>query len=137
MACCAGAYEHLESTLGRTVAYFRATVGSDLDDPYLKDLVAELSLKSDAFRRLWADHEVLSAGSGSDLYLHPAVAWMRLSCQTFAVGGTDGQILLATTAAPASRDAQALARLPAWGRPARRVTRNRICSGPRARLGPP
>ena len=40
---------------------FRATVGSDLDDPFCKDLVAELSLKSDDFRRLWADHDVLSA----------------------------------------------------------------------------
>ena len=71
------------------MAYFRATVGSELDDPYARDLIAELSLKSDDFRRLWADHDVLSAVSGSDLYLHPAVGWMRLSFQTFAVGGTD------------------------------------------------
>jgi transcriptional regulator with XRE-family HTH domain len=110
-------YEDLEFTLARTVAYFRATVGSDLDDPYPRDLVAELSLKSDDFRRLWADHDVLSAVSGSDLYLHPAVGWMRLSFQTFAVGGTDGQTLFATTAAPGSRDAQALARLARLARP--------------------
>ena len=104
-------YEDLEFTLARTVAYFRAAVGSDLDDPYLQDLIAELSLKSDDFRRLWADHDVLSSVSGSDLYLHPAVGWMRLSFQTFVVGGTDRQILFATTAAPGSRDAQALARI--------------------------
>jgi hypothetical protein len=93
------------------VAYFRATVSSDLDDPYLQDLVAELSLKSDDFRRLWANHDVRSFVSGSDLYLHPDVGWMRLSFQTFAVGGTDGQTLFATTAAPGSQDAQALARI--------------------------
>ena len=110
-------YEDLEFTLARTVAYFRATVGSELDDPYPRDLVAELSLKSDDFRRLWADHDVLSAVSGSDLYLHPAVGWMRLSFQTFAVGGTAGQTLFATTAAPGSRDAQALARLARLARP--------------------
>ena len=110
-------YEDLEFTLARTVAYFRATVASDLDDPYLKDLVEELSLKSDDFRRLWANHDVLSAVSGSDLYLHPAVGWMRLSFQTFAVGGTDRQTLFATTAAPGSRDAQALARIADLARP--------------------
>jgi transcriptional regulator with XRE-family HTH domain len=110
-------YEDLEFTLARAVAYFRANVGSDLDDPYLKDLVEELSLKSDEFRRLWANHDVLSAVSGSDLYLHPAVGWMRLSFQTFAVGGSDGQTLFAVTAAPGSRDAQALAQLARLARP--------------------
>ena len=104
-------YEDLEFTLARTVAYFRASVGSDLDDPHLKDLIEELSLKSDEFRRLWADHDVRSFVAGSDLYLHPAVGWMRLSFQTFAVGGTDRQTLFATTAAPGTRDAQALAQL--------------------------
>ena len=104
-------YEDLEFTLARTVAYFRAAVGSELDDPYPRDLIEELSLKSADFRRLWADHDVRSFVSGSDLYLHPAVGWMRLSFQTFAVGGTDRQTLFATTAAPGSRDAEALARI--------------------------
>jgi hypothetical protein len=48
------------------VAYFRAAVGGDLDDPYVKVLIEELSLKSSDFRRLWAKHDVLSAVSGSD-----------------------------------------------------------------------
>ena len=104
-------YEDLEFTLARTVAYFRAAVGGDLDDLYPRSLVEELSLKSDDFRQLWADHDVRSFVAGSDLYLHPAVGWMRLSFQTFAVGGTDRQTLFATTAEPGSRDAQALARI--------------------------
>ena len=63
-----------------------------------KALITELSLNSDDFRWLWADHDVLSSVSGSDLYVHPAVGWMRLSFQTFAVGGTDGQTLFADLA---------------------------------------
>ena len=110
-------YEDLEYTLARTAAYFRAAVRNDLDDPYVRDLIAELSRGSDAFRRLWADHDVLSSVSGSDLYLHPLVGWMRLSFQTFAVGGSEGQTLFATTAAPGSRDAQALARIAELARP--------------------
>ena len=111
-------YEDLEFTLARTVAYFRAAVGSELDDPYPRSLIEELSLESDDFRRLWADHDVLSSVSGSDLYLHPAVGWMRLSFQTFAIGGTDRQILFATTAEPGSRDAEALARIAELARSA-------------------
>ena len=106
-------YEDLEFTLARAVAYFRASVGSDIDDPYVKDLVEELSLASDDFRRLWTKHDVLSAVSGEDLYFHPVVGVMRLSFQTFTVDGTDGQTLWAVTAAAGSRDAEALAQLGA------------------------
>jgi transcriptional regulator with XRE-family HTH domain len=104
-------YEDLEVAFARAVAYFRASVGSDLDDPYVMDLVEELSSLSDDFRRLWAEHDVLSAVSGEDLYFHPAVGVTRLSFQTFSVDGTDGQTLFALTAAPGSRDRQALAQL--------------------------
>ena len=104
-------YEDPQLTLTRAVAYFRATVGGDLDDPYVNHLVAELSLKSDDFRRLWAKRDVQTALSGEDLYFHPAVGVMRLSFQTFAVGGTDGQTLFAVTATPGSRDAETLAQL--------------------------
>ncbi len=106
-------YEDLEFTLARAVAYFRASVGNDIDDPYVQDLVEELSLASDDFRRLWAKHDVLSAVSGKDLYFHPVVGVMRLSFQTFTVDGTDGQTLWAVTAAAGSRDAEALAQLGA------------------------
>ena len=93
------------------VAYLRASVRGDLDDPHLTTLIRELSLGSEAFRLLWARHDVQSAMSGDTRFFHPVVGVMRLRYQTFAVEGTDRQTLLLVHAAPGSRDAQALARL--------------------------
>ena len=36
-----------------------------LDDPELNALVGELSLRSEDFRQLWADHEVKECASGT------------------------------------------------------------------------
>ena len=47
-----------------TVAACARRVGTDLDDPRLTDLVGELSLKSDEFRRLWARHDVRGKTTG-------------------------------------------------------------------------
>jgi transcriptional regulator with XRE-family HTH domain len=44
--------------LENVVSALRASVGPDVDDPQLTDLIGELSLKSSDFRRLWARHDV-------------------------------------------------------------------------------
>ena len=105
-------YDDVEFVLTQAVAYFRATVGNDRDDPHVQDLVSELSLKSEEFRRLWARHDVQLALAGvGPLYHHPAVGALRLRYQTFTVTGTEGHTLWVVSAAPGSREAQALALL--------------------------
>ena len=89
------------------MAYLRGNVAGHLDDPELKDLVGELSLKSEEFRRLWARHDVQQGLSGDQVILHSGV--IRLHNHTFAVEGTHGQTLLVGHIAPGSPDAQALA----------------------------
>lgn len=42
----------------QTASHLRLNAGSHPDDRELCDLVGELSVKSEDFRRLWADHEV-------------------------------------------------------------------------------
>jgi transcriptional regulator with XRE-family HTH domain len=46
------------------VAALRALTGPEVDDPQLEELVGELSVRSERFRRLWARHDVRPKRSG-------------------------------------------------------------------------
>jgi transcriptional regulator with XRE-family HTH domain len=104
-------YPDLEAIAADTVAALRAAVGPDLDDPALTDLVGELSLKSKEFRRLWARHDVRDKTHGTKRILHPQVGELELHYESFAVNGSDGQMLVTYHAEPGSRSARALALL--------------------------
>jgi transcriptional regulator with XRE-family HTH domain len=104
-------YPDLDEIARDTVAGLRASVGPDLDDPRLTELVGELSLKSEEFRRLWARHDVREKTDGRKRMIHPQVGELDLAYETFAISGADGQALVTYHAAPGSRSAQALALL--------------------------
>lgn len=106
-----GRYADPETASASAVAYLRANVRGDADDPQLNALVLELSQASANFRRLWAQHEVQSVMSGDARYFHPVVGPMLMRYQTFAVEGADRQTLMVAHTAPGTRDAEALARL--------------------------
>jgi hypothetical protein len=91
-----------------TVASLRATAGGDLDDPRLTDLVGELSLKSEEFRRYWARHDIAMKTSGVKRYRHPMVGDLTLSYETFSVNAAPGQTLLVYHAEPGSPSEHAL-----------------------------
>src|SRR5918999_173886 len=94
-----------------TVAALRASVGPDLDDPHLTDLVGELSLTSEQFRALWARHDVREKTHGTKRFVHPQVGELTLHYETFAVAGSSGQVLSVYNAEPGSPTEQALALL--------------------------
>jgi transcriptional regulator with XRE-family HTH domain len=105
-------YDDIEFVLTQAVAYFRATVGSHPDDPDVQNLVDELSLASEEFRQIWARHDVQPGLLGEGpVYHHPTMGAVRLRYRTFAVTGTEGFTMWVVSAAPGSRDAQALALL--------------------------
>jgi hypothetical protein len=52
--------------------------GRDGDDPALSTFVRELSLKSEDFRRLWADHEVKECAYGVKRVRHPVAGLLTL-----------------------------------------------------------
>jgi transcriptional regulator with XRE-family HTH domain len=100
-----------ERSLTGTVAALRANVGADIDDPRLTTLVGELSLRSEAFRQLWARHDARPKGSGTSVMHHPQVGRLELSYTKLPIPDTDRQTLSIYHAAPGSPSERALALL--------------------------
>ena len=94
------------------VASFRASVGTETDDPRVGRLVGELSLASDDFRRLWARHDVRAlAGAAPTRMRHPQVGPIELRREKLPLADADGQLLVVYHPEPSSPSAQALALL--------------------------
>jgi len=104
-------YADWDDVVRDSVATLRAQAGLDGDDPRLAELVGELSLKSETFRRLWARHDVREKTTGIKRLVHPMVGELTLAYESFAVGGAPSQILVAYHTEPASAARQALALL--------------------------
>jgi transcriptional regulator with XRE-family HTH domain len=98
-----------QNRVGSLVAALRVMAGPDVDDPRLTDLVGELSVKSDLFRRLWSRHDAKPhPGDGLHRLRHPIVGDLDLYYEKFAVTGTDGQLLVVYHAEPGSPSDDAL-----------------------------
>jgi transcriptional regulator with XRE-family HTH domain len=96
-----------------TVAGLRALVGPDVDDPRLNELVGELSVRSERFRRLWARHDARPKRSGTSLLDHPQVGPLELSYEKLPIPDTNCQTLVIYHAEPDTPTAQALILLSA------------------------
>lgn len=101
------------------VAGLRASAGERPDDPALRQMVEELSERSDDFRAMWARHDVHAKTAGTKRFMHPEVGALELDYQTFAVNGSDGQVLHVFAAPPGTSSADALALLGIAAEPSR------------------
>ncbi|WP_203919300.1 helix-turn-helix domain-containing protein [Rugosimonospora africana] len=90
------------------VATLRTQVGPDIDDPRLVELVGELSVRSDRFRRLWARHDVQPKRGRISRLHHPQVGDLDLQSNKFVISGTDGLVLVVFHAEPGTRNAELL-----------------------------
>jgi MmyB-like transcription regulator ligand binding domain/Helix-turn-helix domain len=104
-------YRDWDRVAETTVAGLRALVGPDVDDPRLNELVGELSVRSEDFRRLWAHHDVRPKRSGVSHIDHPQLGPLELNYEKLPIPDADRQTLAVYHAAPGSRSAQALALL--------------------------
>ncbi|MEU8513304.1 helix-turn-helix transcriptional regulator [Kitasatospora sp. NPDC048722] len=117
-----GFYVQWEAVAAETVAYLRRDAGLHPEDAKLSALVGELSVRSEEFRRLWADHQVREKTHGVKLIRHPLVGELDFGYETLGVHGSPEQLLVAFTAPAGSPTAQKLALLASWtadGSPAR------------------
>src|SRR5882757_5530016 len=108
------------------VAGFRESVGSDTDDPRFIQLVGELSLSSEQFRRLWARHDVQAREGMPARVHHPQVGDLALNREKLAIGGTEGQLLVVYHAQPGTSSAEKLALLASLASPTATVARDAI-----------
>ncbi|MEU1784732.1 helix-turn-helix transcriptional regulator [Streptomyces sparsogenes] len=106
-------YPDWEEAAGCLVAGFRASVGTDTDDPRFIELVGELSLASPRFSRLWARHDVVACEGELKHIDHPQVGLLRLNRERLGIGGngTAGQTLVIYHPDPGSDSADKLALL--------------------------
>ncbi|WP_031512855.1 helix-turn-helix transcriptional regulator [Streptomyces sp. NRRL F-5123] len=114
-------YPEWPAVAAETVSYLRLGAGRHPEDAALTALVGELSLKSEAFRRLWADHLVREKTYGVKRINHPVAGELRLSYETLALPGEPDQTLVAYTAPPGSPTADRLALLASWAAPPRGI----------------
>ncbi|MEV0362127.1 helix-turn-helix transcriptional regulator [Nocardia fusca] len=103
-----------ERVAGNTVAGLRLYAGRHGDDPQLTELIGELSLHSDTFRRLWADHDVRAHTTGTKRFHHPVVGDLTLDYVVLAAEDDPEQSLAIYTPEPASPSVEALGLLASW-----------------------
>jgi transcriptional regulator with XRE-family HTH domain len=92
------------------VAFLHVDAGRHPDDPALAELVGELSVRSDLFRRLWADHPVRDKGHATAYVHHPLVGTMELAYEALRLPD-DPEQMLVTYSAAADSDAMTSLRL--------------------------
>jgi transcriptional regulator with XRE-family HTH domain len=96
------------------VTQLRAEAGRSPDDRALRELIGELTTRSQQFSTLWATHDVRWHTTGTKRYHHPVVGDLTLAYEAMALAADPGQTLITFTAEPGSPSQQALAFLASW-----------------------
>ena len=87
-------FRHAERAAGALVAGFRQSVGTDVEDARVVELVGELSVASPLFRELWARHDVAARSAGSVVLDHPQVGELALDRDKFALPDAGGFLVV-------------------------------------------
>jgi transcriptional regulator with XRE-family HTH domain len=107
-------YGDWDRTAKDCVAILRSEAGRNPRDRELSDLVGELATQSEEFRGLWATHNVRLHTKGVKRFNHPIVGELELSFNRLEVVADSGLMIVAYTAEPGSRSAEAFRLLASW-----------------------
>jgi hypothetical protein len=107
-------YADWETIAAEAAAVLRADAGAHPDDRALNELVGELTVKSDDFRRLWADHNVFRCSFGSIRLTHPVTGQIKVEYEALDVPGAPDQMVVVYMAPEGSPSEEALTLLASW-----------------------
>lgn len=107
-------YADWASCARENVAYLHLDAGRHPEDPRLASLIGELSMKSEDFRRWWAEHPVQDKTSGTKRFHHPVVGDLELAYETLRAADDPDQALITYAAEPGSPSHDGLRMLLAW-----------------------
>ncbi len=107
-------FREWDDTAQQTVALLRTEAGRAPYDRALSDLVGELSTRCDAFRTLWASHDVRVHRTGTKQVHHPVVGDLDLTFEAMDLTSEPGLQLLAFSAPPRSSSDDGLRLLATW-----------------------
>jgi transcriptional regulator with XRE-family HTH domain len=129
--------EDWEEIAREAVAHLRLLAGRHPDDGALTELVGELSMKSEDFRRWWARHDVREKTHGVKRLRHPTVGPLTLFYETFALRSDPDQVLVTYVAEPGSPSDTALRLLASMTGSRRAAPVDAARSSPSPRSLPP
>ncbi len=95
-------------------ALLRSEAGRNPLDRELSDLVGELSTQSEEFRAHWSAHNVRLHNKGVKQFNHPVVGELELSYNRVELPADPGLAIIAYTAEPGSKSAEAFSLLASW-----------------------
>jgi transcriptional regulator with XRE-family HTH domain len=98
----------------RAARQLRATAARYPDDPELAELVRELLAGSEAFRELWASHDVTGDPAMVKTFRHPVVGPITVNCDVLDITDRDQRVVI-YTAVPGSPSEEALRLLSVIG----------------------
>lgn len=96
------------------VASLRSEAGRNPHDRSLAELVGDLSMRSEPFRKWWAAHDVRHHQTGRKRLHHPVAGDLELEYEVMEISADSGLRLAVFTAEPGTRSAEGLALLGSW-----------------------
>lgn len=104
-------YRNWAEEASLAVASLRFDAALNPTNSKVRELVGELSVGSDEFARLWAEHPVKRCTRGRKYLLHPELGELELDYQVLRAPDGDGRYILIHTAPEGSATAETLNRL--------------------------